>query len=347
MIKIRLAHRDARTIVMGLLLIHSYLQIHLLSKTKVEHHAASHSKETFTGKIPKSPPMGSTMRRILYPDDGFPNGILSGVTEESLRSLQREIDDQNPTERCKRYGFVYNTTAPKQRRIFYGANINDEPWELFEIVAAEAYDILEGMVFVEANRTINFDPRPFRRLSHESTLRRLFSARQLQIRTFVNENERLGDRERENLQRDEIIKGWKEMGMTPEDVGFVSDPDEIFSRDFLRAVQVCDGIDAFDYELHRCGRAAKLLSSTRVFEMTPECTYDNRNWHHPDMVMGACIETIGDETLNPVAPRNGLARKAGFGRSCVQMINETDLRYPLWTAYDFIFVCGKSCPCSL
>jgi hypothetical protein len=33
---------------------------------------------------------------------------------------------------------------------------------------------------------------------------------------------------------------WKEAGMTPEDVGVVADIDEVFSRDFLRAVQTCD-----------------------------------------------------------------------------------------------------------
>jgi hypothetical protein len=283
---------------------------------------------------------------VVYPDDGFPRGILSNVSISRLRSLQRAVDEQDHVERCRRYGFFYNSSAPKRRRIFYGASIADEPWELLEIVAAEAFGIFEAMVYVEANRTQDFVARPFRRLNHDRALQRLFGATQLQVRRFINEGRRVRDLERDNLQRYEILNGWKEMGMKPDDVGYVADPDETFSRDFLRAVQVCDGIEAFEYETHRCNRNAKLVSSTRVFEMTPECTADDRNWHHPDMILGACIEQIGNETLNPVAPRDGVVRLPGFGlpgfgNNCVQMISETDRRYPLWTPYDFKLLCGK------
>ncbi len=290
-----------------------------------------------------STPMALSTEAVAYPHDGFPKGILSNATVARLRELQRAVDDQDHTERCRRFGFFYNSSAPKRRRIFYGSNIADEPWELLEIVAAEAFGIFEGMVYVEANRSHHFSPRPFKRLNHVESLRLLFGARQVEVRAFVNEEERKKDLERDNMQRNEILKGWKEMGMMPDDIGYIADADETFSRDFLRAAQVCDGIESFDYEVHRCGKAAKLVSSTRVFEMTPECTPVDRNWHHPDMLIGACIEMIGNETLNPLAPRNGLGRSGGFGDTCVKMISEEDPRYPLWTPYDFKLLCGKSC----
>jgi hypothetical protein len=176
-----------------------------------------------------------------YPDDGFPKGFPI----RKLRSLQRKVDNMNHTNRCMRYGFVYNSSSPKRRRIFYGASsITDKPWELFEIVAAESYGIFEGMVFVESNRTQSFAPRRFRRLHHATGFRRLFGANQVQVRAFANEDDQLQNRSLENTQRYEILRGWKEMGMTPDDVGYVADLNESFSRDFLRGVQVCDGIDS-------------------------------------------------------------------------------------------------------
>ncbi len=279
---------------------------------------------------------------IDYPDDGFPKGVLSNTPIVKLRSLQQQVDDMNHTKRCRRYGFVYNSSSPKHRRIFYGASIADEPWELFEIVAAESYGIFEGMVFVESNRTQSFAPRPFRRLHHATVLCRLFGAnQQVQVRPFVNEDDQLRDLGREHTQRYEILRGWKEMGMTPEDVGYIADPDESFSRDFLRAAQVCDGIDAFEYEKHHCGRKVKLIASARVFEMSPECATIKYEWHHPDMILGACIEMIGNETLNPVAMREsaGGDRVKGFG--CDGWINETiNDKYPLWNPLDFRRTCG-------
>jgi hypothetical protein len=283
---------------------------------------------------------------IAYPNDGFPQGILSHVAVKHLRALQLQVDEDNHTERCRRYGYYYNNTAPpKRRRIFYGANIANEPWEIFEIVAAEAYGIFEGMVFVESNRTQNSVPRPLQRIGHAAVLSRLFGIANVQVRTFVNEhfNIHLVGLDRENAQRYEILKGWKEMGMTAHDVGYIADPDETFSRDFLRAAQVCDGIDAFNYDLHRCGRdKVKLISTSRSFEMVSECVRDDYHWPHPDMVIGACIELIADEELHPVAARDGSERKRGFGKYCRGWTRKTNVKFPPWNPYDFRMMCGKS-----
>jgi hypothetical protein len=238
--------------------------------------------------------------------------------------LQREVDELPHEERCERYGFYYNASAPKNRRIFYGANIATEPWELFQNVAAEAYGLLEGMVYVEGNRTHNFVPRQFQRLHHGETLRRLFGAKQVQVRSFVNEDPKLLELDRDNAQRQEILYGWKEMGMRPDDIGYIADSDETFSRDFLRAVQVCDGIGPFEYEKHLCGGEVKLQAATRVYEMSPECVIHHYVWYHPDMIIGACIEMIGNHTLHPLAKRD----TGGFYRLDKQ-IGKLKLRFPL------------------
>ena len=43
---------------------------------------------------------------------------------------------------------------------------------------------------------------------------------------------------RENVQRQHILGLWRAAGMGPADVGILSDMDEVFTRDFLRALQV-------------------------------------------------------------------------------------------------------------
>jgi hypothetical protein len=43
--------------------------------------------------------------------------------------------------------------------------------------------------------------------------------------------------------RERILEKWKELGMTKEDIGIILDVDEIPSREFLRAAQICDPPD--------------------------------------------------------------------------------------------------------
>lgn len=53
--------------------------------------------------------------------------------------------------------------------------------------------------------------------------------------------------------------------MTTEDVGVLGDADEVFSRDFLRAVQVCE-VPALEYSVHRCNRymRIKIMGAAQV-----------------------------------------------------------------------------------
>lgn len=281
---------------------------------------------------------------------GVPTGILSNKSKAYFDDIRFRIDGVHVYDRCRPYSFLSDDAAdpfdiqPASRRIFFGSLLADEPWELLEVVAAETYEIFEGMVFVESNRTQHFLSRPLQRVVQEDKLKSLFGTKQLQVRTYVNEDSRILDLAREHEQRQEILHGWKEMGMTPDDVGYIADADETFTRDFLRAIQQCPGIKFLDYNRHRCHPLlTKVIGASQVFEALPDCIAQKRTWHHPDMVIGACIELIGDENVNPIAPRESqFLRSKGFGSSCdlEGLQNITNGNYPLYSAADFRRMCG-------
>jgi hypothetical protein len=340
-------------------------------------------------------------------------GIVSNQNVQFFRTIQNEIDMIDPKIRCARYNYAYHLPPPEdeeeekdphppsattmtapRRRIFYGALIADESYELLNIVATEAYGIYSGIVLVESNRTQSFVPRPWKHVwstrttgtnvhtgtavvvDHDmdddrtsgssgigsttsstgatqqrlATLFGMTEVSQLMIVPYIDENEKLKELTREHAQRNEIIRGWKLLGMQPDDIGVLSDTDETFTRDYLRAIQQCDNIPQFQYEQHQCHHSmVKVVAHTRVFESSPECITDNRAWYHPDIIMGHCIEGIGDATLHPPAPRESrlpYLRALGFGNDCTDWEGEnkiTDRRYPAWNAADFRRTCsGKS-----
>ena len=219
-------------------------------------------------------PENST-HRYAFPDDGWPVGVVSSKPSEFFQAIQKHIDDEDPATRCERFGYKYNTAQPKQRRIFFGAMITNEPWELLEIVGAEVYGVFHAMVLVESNRTQTLHPRGFKRLQHAHVIRDMFGCHNLQMRPFFNENPRIREMTREQMQRDEILRGWIEMGMGPDDIGYLADLDESFTREFLRAAQTCDA-DILDYEANHCHR--KIHSTARVFEGSPDCVA-GRSWN--------------------------------------------------------------------
>lgn len=286
-------------------------------------------------------------KRFAHPPMTFskdlPTGILSKKPTLFFQRIQNMIDRRDPVARCRRYGYQYNPHQPK-RRIFFGSLIAEEPWELLEIAATETYGIYQAMVFVESNRTQNFDPRPLRHANDskkQQTLKDLFGAKQLIVKSYVNEKSKFTGIRREHAQRQEILHGWKDLGMTEDDIGIIADADETFSRDFLRAAQECD-IPTLDYTRHRCYTSSvKIAASSRVFETSPECVTDVRGWYHPDMVIGACIERIGNKTMHPLAFRNGPRRADGYGRGCTHDFSKITGNHPLWSASDFRMLCGQ------
>ena len=278
-------------------------------------------------------------------------GILTIKPVSFFRRIQQEIDDRDAPSRCAMYNFPYDVAKRKKRRIFYGSLIASEPWELFELVSAEAYGIFSAIVFVESNRTQDKTPRGFHRLNHTSEMRQLFGGQAaIRIRPFISEDMQLEGLNREHEQRQEIIKGWIELGMQADDVGILADADETFHRDFLRAIQTCE-VPHLLYEQHQCHHLyVKLRGHTQVFETTPECPRDDgsKTWFHPDLMIGACIQGIANVLEHPPAPRqsNSFMRSPGFGSKCndfkdqVAMI--TDARFPAWDAADFRRTCGGS-----
>ena len=74
------------------------------------------------------------------------------------------------------------------------------------------------------------------------------------------------------MARSEIVPIWKELGMTVDDVGYMSGLDNTFSRDYLNAIKHCEKIPEMKSELHHCMYfRVKLFGDTQVYGTSPEC----------------------------------------------------------------------------
>ena len=119
----------------------------------------------------------------------------------------------------------------------------------------EAFNIYHTVAFVEGNNTINMErSRKWTYLAGDDrpSSERLYRLYQLfGQRTRVSVDYYTTERTIEHgkgrwgvlhevLQRDGILHRWRRNGMTGEDVGVIADTDETFTRDFLRALQMCD-----------------------------------------------------------------------------------------------------------
>jgi len=195
---------------------------------------------------------GTGTKKALFEEEKIDNDIFTSKKHGFFSEIRKKIDDMDATERCRRYDAPLLSKGSQKRRLFYGSNIADEALELFEVVAAEVFEIYAGVVFVEANRTYSFTPRKFKRTGSESSnvFGKLFGTN-VTVREYVNEDARTINFERENSQRMEIIKGWQTLGMQAHDVGIIGDADETFSRDFLLAAQTCD-LPELRHEHHYC-----------------------------------------------------------------------------------------------
>ena len=151
--------------------------------------------------------------------------------------------------------------------------------------------------------------------THQTTLQNLFRCPTVQIRRFVREEPWIRDLLREHLQRQEILKAWKEMGMKPDDIGLLADVDESFTRDFFRALQTCQ-VDRLDWRKNKC-RHDKMgvRSSTAIFETSPECPKSDQFMWRPDLLPGGCIDGIADPNLHPPPPfkEGSIDRAVGWG----------------------------------
>ena len=266
-----------------------------------------------------------------------------------------KIDAEDPVIKCARYGFKYNSTTnsnnstmtmtpnkKNKRRIFFGALVADDNYEVVRAHATEAHGLYHLVSLTECNSTFAGTAREMRFAPGTEGFDLVHSGI-FGPSTSVHVNVYLGDAmgsthmNREFIQRDTIIDAWVKGGMTVDDIGLVADMDEMFSRDFLVAAQICD-IPAFEPG-NNC-HMPKVMANAMHYESTPECTQTTR-WYHPDMVSGQCISGIGNPVSRIVPERtNGTQgmRLRGHGQTSIHDYIEAHRvlgRYPLHTATDF------------
>jgi Glycosyltransferase family 17 len=295
---------------------------------------------------------GATSFSLMSLDDGRINDVTRygqlNIPKYEINDLYRnehkKVDNDDGNQRCARYGLkLFNGTKP--RRIFFGATIADENWEVFLIHAIEAYDIYHVVALVESNTTFMNTPRDLRFYNKNADAYNLLLSSELfgpKTQMFLDpwlvDFPDLTGLTRESEQRNEILKRWKEQGMTPDDLGILSDIDEVFSRDFLRAVQTCDFPELRPNQ--SCQRP-KIIPSSIFFEATPLCI-KKEPWYHPDVISGQCIEGIGDPSERMVPLRDHRRRYGerhqSYGKRDPNMYPRSvrkQGRYPLFNGPDF------------
>lgn len=203
-------------------------------------------------------------------------------------NVHNTIDSKSPEERCAAFG-VPPHTEPSPRRIFFGSMLADENMDVLKINAVEVYGIYEVVVFVESNTTHMATPRTMRFRNTPEADRLQYSEMfgnqtRVIVDYWLEDIPKLLYMDREVEQRNTIVKLWKEAGMTERDIGLMADLDEIVSRDFLRALQVCDFPKMRVQESQPSCQMPKLPFSTIQFESTPLCIKKSY-WFHPDAIL--------------------------------------------------------------
>lgn len=288
------------------------------------------------------------------------------------------IDANVEHARCQRYNLQYNsTTKTKRRRIFWGSILTDESsWHVLSALAMESYGIYHVAAFVESNRTDQFEPRTLRFKPSTTNAKRLrhsgmfgpetkvfidhyINEEQVDPSLYWDQSTSTGSQPttlanvRADMQRELIRQRWITAGMRPDDIGIITETDEIFTRDFLRAAQICD---IPEFRPHQSCRTPKVMAKGRIFQSTPDCVVANAMWWHPEMIIGECIEGVGNDSVHKPAMRvyhDGTMgwRRDGYGGDKLgydiylkevhgitdPKAAETDISimYPLWNAADF------------
>ncbi|KAL9178493.1 hypothetical protein ACHAXT_001831 [Thalassiosira profunda] len=304
---------------------------------------------------------------FLVPSDfvplSGPSTIIYADAEGSARTLLKEaqtprsipddiIDPAIEEARCGRYNLKYSGRK-ERRRIFYGSTIADDSWHIVSITAMENYGIFHSVALVESNRTHMNNPRDLRFGPGSENLTVLQNGMwgpnvPVTVDLFVNEvgthlpGWHPAGHGMEGLMRGHIIKRWKKNGMTVDDVGYLADMDEFYTRDYLRAIQICE---VKELDAHENCKKARLSATTHIFEGGPECK-SSKIIYHPDLTIGACIEGISNSTLH-VKPERGWR---GFGwlgdgwgpDSGYRKVPKNATHYPLFRASDFRRMPGRS-----
>ncbi|KAL3806663.1 hypothetical protein ACHAXA_002429 [Cyclostephanos tholiformis] len=263
------------------------------------------------------------------------------------------IDVEEEVERCARYNFkISNVTHPKRRRLFLGALLADDSMEVLRAVGTEVYDMFHTVSFIESNTTQTLTPRRWKYYNSTTpakkliTLHRLFGPKtRVSVDYYVAalpETSGIVGLEREWVQREGSSHRWALNGMRVDDIGIIADADEAFTRDFLRAMQICD---VPEFRPNQDCMNPKVIASTMAFESSPNCVTKDRRLFHPDAILGECLEHVGDAMLHPLARREISEkhgkRLEGHGKdgNYSKYISEQGIgfnnSYPLWSATDF------------
>ncbi|KAL7435214.1 hypothetical protein ACHAXH_002903 [Discostella pseudostelligera] len=292
------------------------------------HHAPHNSPTQNEMKLlhphrhPRVYEIGDLKHRITLPHGTFFFGPDSHHVEvdptykPSFNSIQQEllddeiIDVKEEKARCARYSYqLVDEVNPKRRRLFLGALLGDDSMEVLRAVGTEAYNIFHTVSLVESNSTLTISPRKWKYHDRENPSERLNTLYQLfgpktkvSVEYYVSTLKRLfgrtSDLSFENCQREGSSHRWALNGMGPDDIGIISDADETFTRDYLRAMQICD-VPAFQPN-QDC--STRQLASALVFECSPNCI-KNKRWIHPNAILGECVENVGDSSVHPPAKR--------------------------------------------
>jgi hypothetical protein len=269
-------------------------------------------------------------------------------------------------ERCNQFNKLVYGRKTKRRRIFAGGLIADDSWHVLGANAMETYGIFHSVSFIESNRTQSFEPRNLRFTVGSNDLKILQSGiygptsqTTVYVDQYVNEIQ-ARPMAREHMMREMILQKWKERGMTRDDIGIIFDVDEIPSRDFLRAAQICDPPDDnWRTTPDQTCRAPMIRMTYPMMEGSPKCIHKAQGPKIPkepqsqflpflssSMVIGACIKGIGDSEKHPPAPRTNKdsvsgepvgARVEGYGENYNwnKIPKGKDGFFPLWNAADF------------
>jgi hypothetical protein len=215
----------------------------------------------------------------------------------SQRELLEDDDDseeiinvEEEKKRCKSYGFKFpkGTMPPRRRRLFYGALISDDSKEVIKATSMEQYNIFHTVSLIESNKTFNLTPKKWRFFGTNEASKELSWLYQIYgPKTRVSMDYYTSSLEKEQeedamyperYQREGHSYRFKFNGMRPDDVAIIGDLDETYSRDFLRALQICD---VKQFRPGQDCRSPKLYASTLIFESSPECAWKGRRWFHP------------------------------------------------------------------
>ncbi|KAL7502618.1 hypothetical protein ACHAXN_000552 [Cyclotella atomus] len=271
--------------------------------------------------------------------------ILLTAAQTDRPVFDEYVDPTTESERCKRYGLNY-TGKTTRRRVFFGSLIADDSWATIAISAIENYGILHTVAFVESNRTQTFHARNIRfgeGTENMKLIKKLYGPQTtVHVDYYVNEDWNLQSLGREHDQRSLIIERWKLNGMSSDDIGYLADVDEVLTRDFVRALQICE-VNEFDH--HENCKEPKIDAGTVVFEGSPDCL-KGQLWFRPFVVLGECIDSIGDSSVHPRPERSwdgkgwmsdGYTKKTQFAS-----LPKNTTHYPLWNAADIRHNHGKT-----